>query len=459
MSAASASAPADEPSPASRAASVTGFPPAPGIAASRSTVPPPAPVATPLAPPSEAPRPPADEELALGDSDACEPQLASAPAPTVKRPMAAPREIIGSSSEKSFGAVPRARHSASVKRKSAFSAIAGRKSWSNIVRMRIHPKPATFLAVFTLMVGLVLARGAAAAKGAKPPAAAASAPAAQAQEAPSDDEPSPSEPRLPWQNGPTKVDLGHELALDLKGEHRFLASGPAAKVMEKMGNFHNDNLLGVVTSRSGEDWFAVLRYEAEGYIKDDETIDANELLSAIREGTDEANKERVEKGFKALRIDGWSEAPRYEKAAHHLVWALEVSDDEGKSVNYNTRILGRRGYVSINLVTSPQELAGFKPQASVLLASTKFSNGARYEDFDSKTDKVAEYGLAGLVLGGAGLAAAKLVKVGLLAKFSKVIIAALIAGKKAIIAAAIAVVALVKKFFGQKKSEAAGPPA
>ena len=34
--------------------------------------------------------------------------------------------------------------------------------------------------------------------------------------------------------------------------------------------------------------------------------------------------------------------------------------------------------------------------------------------------------LAGLVLGGAGLAAAKLVKVGLLAKFSKVIIAALI---------------------------------
>jgi uncharacterized membrane-anchored protein len=321
--------------------------------------------------------------------------------------------------------------------------------------MRIHAKKAIFLV--TLAVGLMLAGGAGAAKGAKAPAPAASAAASPSEDAPSDDQ--PSEPRLPWQVGPSKIDLGHDLSLDLKAEHRFLPSKEAAKVLEQMGSFHNDNLLGVVTNRTPEDWFAVIRYEAEGYIKDDESIDANELLSAIREGTDEANKERVEKGFKALRIDGWSEAPRYEKTAHHLVWALDVSDDEGKSVNFNTRILGRRGYVSINLVTSPQELAGYKPQASAILASTTFSKGARYEDFDNKTDKVAEYGLAGLVLGGAGLAAAKLVKVGLLAKFSKVIIAALIAGKKAIIAAAVAVVALVKKFFGQKKTEAAGPPA
>ena len=292
-------------------------------------------------------------------------------------------------------------------------------------------------------------------------AGAAAAPAASAASKDDEDDERHDGPALPWKKGPVKVDLGHELSLDLKGEHRFLGSPEAGKLLEKMGNFHNENLIGIVASQTQEEWFATIRYEDEGYIKDDENVNADELLSAIREGTEESNKERVEKGFKAWHIDGWSDPPRYDKALHHLVWALIVSDDDGKSVNYNTRILGRKGYVSINLVTSPEHLAGYKPQAGTLLTSTTFAQGSRYEDFDKKTDKVAEYGLAGLVLGGAGLAAAKLVKVGLLAKFSKVIIAAIIAGKKAIIAAGIAVVAFAKKLFGRKKQAEAteGPPA
>jgi uncharacterized membrane-anchored protein len=277
------------------------------------------------------------------------------------------------------------------------------------------------------------------------------APAASAQAANDDGADDPEEPALPWKIGPATIDLGHELALGLKAEHRFLPKAAAAEVLTKMGNFYNDNLLGIVTSLADEEWYATIRYEEEGFIKDDEAVNADELLSAIKEGTEEANKERVEKGFKALRIDGWSDPPRYEKSVHHLVWALDLSSDDGKSVNYNTRILGRKGYVSINLATSPEKLAGYKPQAAALLASTTFTKGARYEDFDKKTDKVAEYGLAGLVLGGAGLAAAKLVKIGLLAKFGKIILAALIAGKKAVIAAAVAVAAFFKKFLGKKK--------
>jgi len=85
-----------------------------------------------------------------------------------------------------------------------------------------------------------------------------------------------------------------------------------------------------------------------------------------------------------------------------------VSTDDGKSLNFNTRILGRRGYVSINLVTEPELLARFKPEAATLLGATTFSSGSRYEDFNEKTDKVAEYGLAdrahALCLGAARLA-------------------------------------------------------
>jgi uncharacterized membrane-anchored protein len=62
---------------------------------------------------------------------------------------------------------------------------------------------------------------------------------------------------------------------------------------------------------------------------------------------------------------------------------------------------------------------------------------------------VAEYGLVGLVLGGLG--AAKLVKIGLLAKFWKVILTAVLAAKKAIALGFMAVAAFVKRIFGKKK--------
>jgi uncharacterized membrane-anchored protein len=284
------------------------------------------------------------------------------------------------------------------------------------------------------------------------------APAADAHDDKGDAKDAKEEPS-PWQPGPANIDLGHDLTMSLPAEHAFLPPALASKLLEKMGNFHNENLLGIVASKQDDaDWFVTLRYEDEGYVKDDEKIDADELLSSIKEGTEEANKERVEKGFKPIKIDGWSDPPQYDRSVHHLVWALDLSDDEGKSVNYNTRILGRHGYVSINLVTDPAKLAQYKPQATQLLVATTFTPGSRYEDFDKKSDKMAEYGLAGLVLGGAGLAAAKLVKIGLIAKFGKVILAALIAGKKAIILAFAGAAAFIKKLFSRKPAMPSGTP-
>ncbi|KFE67922.1 DUF2167 domain-containing protein [Hyalangium minutum] len=253
--------------------------------------------------------------------------------------------------------------------------------------------------------------------------------------------------------GPVKVDLGHELALDVPDDHVFLDKPVAAKVLEQNGSFHHDNLLGIVVSKDEQaPWFVVIRYEDEGYIKDDEALDSKEILDAIKEGQEEANEERVQRGFKALRIGDWTEAPHYDRAQHHLVWALNASTEDGTSVNYNTRVLGRRGFVSLNLVVNPENLELSKPHVVKLLKNTSFNQGARYADFQEGTDKVAEYGLAGIVLGGAGLGAAKLVKVGLLAKASKFIIALLLAGKKFIVLALVGLGALLKKIFGGKDS-------
>ncbi|MGC4069119.1 MAG: DUF2167 domain-containing protein [Polyangiaceae bacterium] len=86
-------------------------------------------------------------------------------------------------------------------------------------------------------------------------------------------------PAIPWQAGPKTIDLGHDLVLDLTDRYAFLERDPAAKLLEKNGSIYNEDLLGLVIGTQPEDdWFVVIRYDAEGFIKDDEAIDADDLL-------------------------------------------------------------------------------------------------------------------------------------------------------------------------------------
>jgi uncharacterized membrane-anchored protein len=259
-------------------------------------------------------------------------------------------------------------------------------------------------------------------------------------------------PRLPWQPGPKALDLGHGIKLDLPEGNAFLAQPEAGKLMEKMGNLHNDDMLGLVVSTNDADEYLVtLDYEDTGHVKDDESLDSKELLEAIREGEEEYNDERKKLGFSAIHAAGWDEEPHYDKQKHQLIWGLLVESADGGSINYNTRILGRTGFVSLNLLTDKQHLAQYKPAGALLLSRTTFEAGKRYEDFDSSTDKVAEYGLTGLVLGGAGIGLAKVAKIGLLAKFGKGLVALLLVGKKGIVLGAIALGAALRALLKKKK--------
>ena len=277
--------------------------------------------------------------------------------------------------------------------------------------------------------------------------------------APDQSESKPFKPVL----GPQTIELGHDLVLALPADYLFLDAPQAKRLMEKNGNFWNDNLLGVVAKREA-DWLVTFRFTEDGYVKDDdaEKIDADDLLKEIREGTDEANKQRAERGFKALHVQGWSDPPRYQRDQHHLVWGLRaLSDGEtAESINFNTRVLGRKGFVALNLVDAADAIEASKPAAAALLAATTYKPGFRYQDFDGKTDKVAEYGLAALVLGGAGVGALKLVKVGLLAKFGAKLIALLIAFKKGLVLLLLGAGAFIKRLLGRKQNGApAAPPA
>jgi uncharacterized membrane-anchored protein len=148
----------------------------------------------------------------------------------------------------------------------------------------------------------------------------------------------------------------------------------------------------------------------------------------------------------------------YDKAAHKLAWALHVSDAEGSSINLSTRVLGRRGYVAVTLLADPARIVAYKPDGKAFVDGTQFVAGSRYADFDGNKDKVAEYGLAGLIVAGVGVGVVKAAKVGLLAALWKPIVAFLVAAKKAVIAAFVGLAALLKRIFGGKKRQTPEAP-
>ena len=230
--------------------------------------------------------------------------------------------------------------------------------------------------------------------------------------------------------GPHAVPLASQAVLKLPADTLFIPQPQATRLLNAMGNpGTDDRLQGLVFPAGDAGWFMTVRYEPSGYIKDDDAKEwnADELLKGYREGTEASNDERVKMGSQAIEVLGWAEAPAYDAATHQLAWAMSsrhkgAQAGEPQGVNYNTYLLGREGYFSMNLVTALNDLPAHKPAAQALLAALAFDEGKRYADFKAGTDKVAEYGLAALVV---GVAAKKLglIALGLAfaAKFAKVI--------------------------------------
>lgn len=255
-----------------------------------------------------------------------------------------------------------------------------------------------------------------------------------------------------WQDGPMKVALPAGATIDLPAGYRYLDAPQSKTVLKAHGQIYTDGSQGMIEPADPDaGWRAYLTFDDSGYVKDDEKLDADDLLKALREGQDEINKERTKLGHPAIHLGDWSERPRYDQAKHHLVWGLHVSADGDTSdaINYNTRILGRRGYLSLNLVSDASEIQKYVPEAQKLLGVTAFNQGERYADFSEKTDKIAEYGLAGLILGGAGLGAAKVAgKVGIIALLAK--------GGKGLLVALLAPFAALKKWLSRSKEPSQG---
>jgi uncharacterized membrane-anchored protein len=257
---------------------------------------------------------------------------------------------------------------------------------------------------------------------------------------------------LKFQTG--KIDLPGGIAtLDMPPSFRYLGPDDAEKLLvDAWSNPPGEKTLGMifpadVSPLSDEGWGVVITYQEDGHVKDDDakTINYDDLLKKMKESTADENDDRVKQGYPSLLLTGWAEAPSYDAAAHKLYWALDLHAGDAKedTLNYNVRVLGRKGVLVLNAVAGMNQLPTIKTEMQNVIGFTDFTPGNRYADFNSSTDKVAEYGIAALV---AGAVAAKL---GLFAK----LIALLIAAKKLVVVAVVAVVAGIRKLFGLKKSE------
>jgi uncharacterized membrane-anchored protein len=231
------------------------------------------------------------------------------------------------------------------------------------------------------------------------------------------------------QQGPADVKLGEQAVVHLPQNMFFVPRLQAERLMQAYGNGKDPSLLGVVMPKSDDDdWVVTVNFDKAGYIKDDDARNWNvsELLDSLREGTEQSNEERKKRGFPELSVDGWVEAPKYDSNTQRLVWSVAAKHkgagaEEDPTVNYNTYALGRDGYITLDLITQQSLVPKDKTAVLALLDNLNYVDGKRYADFDSSTDKVAEYGLAALV---AGVAAKKLglfaVIAAFLAKFAKV---------------------------------------
>ena len=258
--------------------------------------------------------------------------------------------------------------------------------------------------------------------------------------------------RLEYQSG--DIELPNKIAtLHLGQEYRYLDPAQTEKLLVAWGNPPGNETQGAIVARdvnpmSPAGWAVIVTYDDDGHVDDSEAaeIDYDELLADMKSGTEENNGARKAGGYGALHLVGWAETPRYDAATRKLYWAQELNFEGSQehTLNYEVRVLGREGVLSMNAIASMSQLSQVKSDMKPLIAVAEFNAGHRYAEFNASTDRMAEYGLGALIAGGVAA------KLGLFAKIG----AFLLAFKKFLLIGLVALGGFVARLFGKKKDAA-----
>ena len=261
---------------------------------------------------------------------------------------------------------------------------------------------------------------------------------------------------LKYQTGDIQLKGGIATLKGVGQTYRFLDGEQAGKVLRAWGNPPQNDLLGMLVPAemspvdSGA-WAIVITYQDDGYVSDSgaSRINYDSLLARLQQSARDENPERTKEGYPAMEVIGWAVPPHYDAQTKKLYWAKELrfGDDTSHTLNYNIRVLGRRGVLVLNAVSAMDQLPLVQQATPAALAMVEFNPGNRYADFVKGHDHMAAYGIGALIVGGI---AAK-------AGFFKLLIPILLAAKKLLIVAVAAVAAFFRRMFGGKKKEPTAP--
>jgi uncharacterized membrane-anchored protein len=236
-----------------------------------------------------------------------------------------------------------------------------------------------------------------------------------------------AEASLQYQHGEITLDNGVGV-LNVPSGFRYLDPKQSEYVIRDLwGNPSGDGTLGMIVPEDigitdARSWAFIVTYDEMGYVKDDDADDINydELLEEMQTDTQASNEERVKMGYETIALVGWAAKPYYDKDKKVLHWAKELKfgESEESTLNYNVRILGRKGVVVLNAVASMTELSDVQKNIEPVLASFSYADGNKYADFNPDIDEVAAWTIGGLV---AGKVLAKAGILAILLKYIKVI--------------------------------------
>lgn len=254
------------------------------------------------------------------------------------------------------------------------------------------------------------------------------------------------ESQLDFRQG--RVELpGGVAALDVPETFRYLPPAQAERLLvEAWGNPPGTKTLGMlfpsdVSPLAADGWGVVITYQNDGHVDDSDaaSIDYDAMLKQMKADSESDNKERAKQGYEPATLVGWAAPPRYEAASHKLYWARELSFPSAaeRTLNYDVRVLGREGVLSLNAVAGMSKLPDIEARMKDVMGFADFKPGQRYADYKSGTDRTAAYGIGALVAG----------KMAANAGFFKIIFAALLAGKKLVLLALAGVAGVIWKLF------------
>ncbi len=258
---------------------------------------------------------------------------------------------------------------------------------------------------------------------------------------------------LKYQTGTINFTSGNA-TLNVPKGFKFLDGAQTQKVLKDLwGNPEDTTILGSIlpenkTVIDSDCWMFVINYVEDGFVKDGDADEINydDLLKDMKEEITAANADRTAQGFPSIQLMGWASKPFYDKNLKVLHWAKELKfgKDETNTLNYDLRVLGRKGMYNISAVAGMAQLNDVKKSIPLIINSVQYKAGFKYSDFDEDNDHVAEWTIGGLI---AGKVLAKVGFFAILAKFGKFIVIGLIAG-----------FGVIKKFFfGNKEQQVTRP--